>query len=428
MSTDQGIIVFSDRADLFELLREAVPGRKFAVPADATGREQIAIVDSNRVEDSKGGRFTFRILLGDSAGFDPIDDGVICIRPEIFEANPLQLLGWCDAMVRGLARVGSLEQELEFARQVSELLTDTDFDRVAETIAGRALDLLGVGRGTLLLHDPERERFVRVFSNDPEHRDSGEFVPGVPASLLEPAEEGDPGYRLHEPEGGKPGIIGIPVHVGDDVLGVLVGRFDKGEVPDEKSAAKAALYIRSVTAVLANLQALTRSNELAMRDDLTKAFNRRFFDSYLDQEIQRARRYGSGFSIIFLDLDDLKEVNNRWGHLMGSRTLQEVAKRILGAVRGIDRVVRFGGDEFCIILPQTDDEQAEAVANRVRRAIAEAPFELEPDVVVRITASFGIASYPKHANTKETLIRAADSAMYKVKSSTKDAIKVANGG
>lgn len=428
MSTDQGIVVFSDRADLFDLLRKAVPGRSFAEPADATGREQIAIVDSNRVEDSKRERFTFRILLGESAGFDPIDDGVICIRPEIFEANPLQLLGWCDAMVRSLARVGSLEQELEFARQVSDLLTDTDFDRVAETIAGRALDLLGVGRGTLLLHDPERERFVRVFSNDPEHRDSGEFVPGVPASLLEPVEEGDPGYRLHEPEGGKPGIIAIPVHVGDDVIGVLVGRFEKGELPDEKNAARAALYIRSVTAVLANLQALTKSNELAMRDDLTKAFNRRFFDSYLDQEIQRARRYGSGFSIIFLDLDDLKEVNNRWGHLMGSRTLQEVAKRILGAVRGIDRVVRFGGDEFCIILPQTDDEQAEAVANRVRRAIAEAPFDLEPDVVVRITASFGIASYPKHANTKETLIRAADSAMYKVKSSTKDAIKVANEG
>ncbi len=90
-----------------------------------------------------------------------------------------------------------------------------------------------------------------------------------------------------------------------------------------------------------------------MRDDLTKAFNRRFFEAYLDEEIERSRRYGALCSIIFLDLDDLKMVNNVYGHLTGSRVLQEVAKRILNAVRGIGKVVRFGGDEFCVILPQT---------------------------------------------------------------------------
>ena len=81
--------------------------------------------------------------------------------------------------------------------------------------------------------------------------------------------------------------------------------------------------------MLGNIYQLTRSRDLAMRDDLTKAFNRRFFESYLDEEIERSRRYGALFSIIFLDLDDLKTVNNFYGHLTGSRTLQEVAKRIL---------------------------------------------------------------------------------------------------
>src|SRR6185436_10152810 len=115
-------------------------------------------------------------------------------------------------------------------------------------------------------------------------------------------------------------------------------------------------------------------------DDLTKAFNRRFFESYLDEEIERSRRYSTLFSIIFLDLDDLKMVNNFYGHLTGSRTLQEVAKRILGAVRGIDKVVRFGGDEFCVILPQTDQDQAVAVANRVARALTSGVFHLDPNV------------------------------------------------
>src|SRR5947209_20151038 len=131
-----------------------------------------------------------------------------------------------------------------------------------------------------------------------------------------------------------------------------------------------------------------------MRDDLTKAFNRRFFESYLDEEIERARRYSATCSIIFLDLDDLKTVNNAHGHLAGSRTLQEVAKRILAAVRSIDKVVRFGGDEFCIILPQTDQEQAVAVANRVRKSLTSTPFYLDPNVEISITASFGIASFP----------------------------------
>src|SRR5206468_9675069 len=155
-------------------------------------------------------------------------------------------------------------------------------------------------------------------------------------------------------------------------------------------------YLRAVVQVLGNVYQLTRSRDLAMRDDLTKAFNRRFFESYLDEEMERARRYGSLFSIIFLDLDDLKMVNNVYGHLTGSRTLQEVAKRILNAVRGIDKVVRFGGDEFCIILPQTDQDQAMLVANRVRKSMVASPLRIEPDLEISISASFGIATFPTH--------------------------------
>jgi diguanylate cyclase (GGDEF)-like protein len=118
-------------------------------------------------------------------------------------------------------------------------------------------------------------------------------------------------------------------------------------------------------------------------------------------------------------------VNNLYGHLGGSRTLQEVAKRILSAVRGIDKVVRFGGDEFCVILPQTDQEQAIAVANRIARAVSSSELQIDANVEVSITASFGIATYPTHAITKEELIRQADAAMYRVKATTKNAVGLA---
>jgi diguanylate cyclase (GGDEF)-like protein len=173
------------------------------------------------------------------------------------------------------------------------------------------------------------------------------------------------------------------------------------------------------------VQFLFGAGEAGAFPNLTKAFNRRFLETYLDEEIERARRYSSTCSIIFLDLDDLKTVNNAHGHLAGSRTLQEVAKRILAAVRGIDKVVRFGGDEFCIILPQTDQEQAVAVAHRVRRAMISAPFHLGDGIDISISASFGIATFPTHGTQKDDLIRQADAAMYRVKSTTKNAVGVA---
>ena len=104
-----------------------------------------------------------------------------------------------------------------------------------------------------------------------------------------------------------------------------------GDTFDDSSVANVSRYLGAIAQVVGNIYQLTRSRDLAMRDDLTKAFNRRFFEAYLDEEIERSRRYGSVFSIIFLDLDDLKMVNNFYGHLTGSRTLQEVAKRILAA-------------------------------------------------------------------------------------------------
>jgi diguanylate cyclase (GGDEF)-like protein len=221
-------------------------------------------------------------------------------------------------------------------------------------------------------------------------------------------------------------LMVIPLQVGDDLIGVVRIPLAPEAMVTPRMLQAVSKYLSMVSRVLGNIYSLTRSRELALRDDLTKAFNRRFFETYLDEEIERARRYGTIVSIIFLDLDDLKSVNKVHGHLVGSRTLQEVAKRILSAVRGIDKVVRFGGDEFCIILPQTDHHQAVAVAARVRKSINVSPFRLEGDVEVTVTGSFGIASFPTHALNKDDLIRQADAAMYQIKSTTKDAVGIAS--
>jgi len=170
---------------------------------------------------------------------------------------------------------------------------------------------------------------------------------------------------------------------------------------------------------------LRRSKSLIMKDDLTSAYNRRYFDTFLDEEIERSKRFSSPLSLIFMDLDDLKKVNNRYGHAMGSLALKEAAVRIIDTVRSIDKAIRYGGDEFCIILPETDWRGAQEVAERIRANFANGLFLVGKTEGVSLTASFGIASFPQHAQTKGEMIKKADEAMFLIKGKQKDGILVA---
>jgi len=167
--------------------------------------------------------------------------------------------------------------------------------------------------------------------------------------------------------------------------------------------------------------------ELVIKDDTAECFNRRYFEDFFLEEIARASRFQAPLSLIFFDMDNLKEVNNRLGHAMGSRSLYEISVRVRARIRRFDKLFRFGGDEFCIVLPMTDCHGALEVAERVRESIAGKPFlttQAGAKAGVRMTASFGIASFPLHARTKEDLVQRADRAMQRIKAGTKNSIAI----
>jgi diguanylate cyclase (GGDEF)-like protein len=179
---------------------------------------------------------------------------------------------------------------------------------------------------------------------------------------------------------------------------------------------------KEIAPAIKNTLEVEQTRHLTDLDDLTQCYNRRYFDRTVNEILQKSIEHSENLSIIFMDLDNLKSVNTRYGHMVGSQVLQAIAIKIIEAVRGIDKVARFGGDEFCIILPETDSQGAYRVAERIKRNIEGKESLLPEFPEIKVTASFGIASYPEHADNIKSLIKIADNAMYYVKMSTKNSI------
>src|SRR5215469_1272373 len=224
-------------------------------------------------------------------------------------------------------------------------------------------------------------------------------------------------------------IVAVPVRFRDHCLGVIelincVGPegFSKRDlVLLEALADYAAIAIE-------NARHVQRIHELTITDDCTTLYNARHLNFMLDTEIYRSHRYAFEFSLIFIDLDHFKNVNDTYGHLMGSKLLSEIGQAIKDKCRLIDLAFRYGGDEFVVLLPQTSKENALGVARRLHKLIGETAWLKEAELNIHITASVGIASYPTDSRTKAELLHLADEAMYLVKNTTRDRVAAAAMG
>ena len=225
-------------------------------------------------------------------------------------------------------------------------------------------------------------------------------------------------------------VLAVPLVDGGRVMGVLEAVREGARVRAFAAAEESLLSALALplAAALSNSVRIAEAERLSQTDDLTKLHNARFLRQYLIAEVRRARRYGSMVSAMFLDLDDFKAVNDRHGHLVGSHVLMEMAAVILSSVRDTDVVARYGGDEFVVILPETGAEQSARVAERVRATVSAHAFTGGRNLRLRLTASFGVASFPAHANSPQQLVAAADAAMYVAKAARKNCVRFAPEG
>lgn len=210
------------------------------------------------------------------------------------------------------------------------------------------------------------------------------------------------------PENGLLFLWGVPAHPGSSLLLDAQALVEHAEIS------------------LVNLKKLEQIKRETFVDDLTGLYNSRYLKFAISNAMAKCKQPNQSFSVLFIDVDHFKSVNDRYGHLIGSEFLVAIGKTIKNAVRNIDPVFRYGGDEFVVILQETGLEGAGEIGERIRKNIERRVFLIK-NQRLQSTVSIGVATYPQHAIERETLLKLADEAMYAAKKESRNAVHLAYG-
>jgi diguanylate cyclase (GGDEF)-like protein len=229
--------------------------------------------------------------------------------------------------------------------------------------------------------------------------------------------------RIAEMLGSDRAVVGLGRR--KDEVGMLMTSFNRMLETIEQQASEINSFATRLDAAYKELESTNaRLKETSFKDEVTGLYNRRFFSLRLEEELSRYRRFNHPVSVVLLDLDGFKAVNDDLGHAVGDDTLRDVAQILMKHSRGINVVSRYGGDEFAVLLVETSKAGARLYADRIREVVAKYPFSHGKVV----TASFGVASLPDdEAATTEELFRSADEALYAAKRAGKNQVAAASG-
>jgi diguanylate cyclase (GGDEF)-like protein len=336
-----------------------------------------------------------------------------------------------------------MSKELNIFHDVAKALTSSlDLDSILQTIMEKMAEYFRPDTWSLLMVDEEKDElyFAIAVGSAAEALKNvrlkvGEGIAGWVARhgerLVVPDVYTDPRFAKRIDEMTKwetRSIICIPLRSKHRVLGVIqLVNVDMQNFGNQEEFFLQSLCDYAAIAI-ENARAVERIQELTITDDCTGLYNARHLYKTLETEVYRSSRFGYEFTVLFIDLDHFKQVNDTHGHLIGSKLLAEIGYLIKAQLRLIDYAFRYGGDEFVILLPQTGKDAALVVARRLRDALRTSLFCKEEQLNLNVRASIGLATYPHDAKTTHDIIRQADEMMYLVKNTTRDNIGIAQRG
>lgn len=344
--------------------------------------------------------------------------------------NPAELLAAMKRTVEQVAAFNDIAKELTSTLEVSQVL---------DVVGSRVSSLLGAERWSLLLGGEDGVlRFEVVRGVGAEQLEdqvlvAGEGIAGAAfvsgqARLVADA-RADPDFEprfdlMTAHETGS--VLAVPLRVRDRVLGVLELVNGPRLRPFNEDDLRAAATVADFAAIaIDNARNFEKVQELTITDEHTGLFNARHFLSRLAAERARCERFARPMSLLFLDVDFFKVVNDTHGHLAGSKALELVGQRLVESLRAVDTAFRYGGDEFAVLLVETGPDGARAVGQRVVEAFRTAELDVGVGAPLKLTVSVGASSYPDDGTTDKALLHAADKAMYRAKARGRDRLECA---
>jgi len=438
----------------YEVLRFTGLKGALKILGSSPDRPELIVIDKEEIKDPFLKRFNSstkdipRIILYENAqrGFlqwlrYPFTYPLSSPRPETVNLVAKNLIYAKNLLVENesLKKENKTTKEtLIFFEEISKILTSSlELDEILKAIMKKVKDIIHADACSVLLLDEESNELV--FKNvEGKNKKNihqlrvklGEGIAGwvakegIPVIVPDVSKDNRFSCRIDKVIHFKiRSLLSVPIISKGKTIGVIeVVRKDR-ERPFSKDDLDFMLKLVDLAALAIERATLyQKMAELVITDDLTKLFNTRYLHRTLDTEIYRCDRYKTSLSLIFMDVDHFKIINDTYGHLVGSKLLVEIAQLLLKHLRTADIVARYGGDEYVIVLPQTPPESASRIAERLRKNIEQNVFLKKDGYFIKVTASFGVASYPESAKTKEDLLRLADEAMYRIKNTTRNGV------
>ncbi len=311
-------------------------------------------------------------------------------------------------------------------------ISSDNMDIVVENLLRKVLLITDFAIGMLLIREEQSFRLKACMgiSTDLQHSIEAGILDqfcsevisrGEPLDIVEPARLMKIGALMKE---GIVFMVAVPLASEKEVTGLLflAGRSEKEKYADSDFASLLSLLGNHISLIIDKIKLFEETKRLSITDGLTGLFNTRYFYSQLDVEIARINRYGGSCSVVLFDIDNFKALNDTYGHQAGDEVLHDLAVIFRMVSRETDIVVRYGGEEFTIILPNTYEEDAVFLADRIRRDVEQSTFLRNHYGGTSITLSGGIASYPRNASDARSLLNAADQALYAAKASGKNIV------
>jgi diguanylate cyclase (GGDEF)-like protein len=378
-------------------------------------------------------------------------EGILRITDRVLKESDKQIVtAYCQQTALSIENQRlhqDLDKKFDRFAEVSELTKTIthirNYETLLQTILDKSADLLKAEQGSLMLLDQETDDLLveakkgnleRVMENLRINR--GEGIAGRVAefgeAILVENLENDPRVNKKNRQHYKTrSFVSVPLKIDDRIIGVL-NLSDKasGEVFDEEDLKLIQSFATHAAIVMERNVFYNRAEELkklTITDTLTGLLNRRYLNERLKDEVARSERYGHHLSLLMLDLDGFKYCNDTLGHLFGDTMLKNIAETLLNTVRSMDIVARYGGDEFMVILPETEETLAIDIAERMRSNVekkAVLPRDASGQAQQALTSSIGIVCYPKHGKTIEVLLENVDKALYRAKNKGKNRIEV----